>query len=577
LALWLAYVRESILSPQPYTLQRELFMKTPYRTLLLTLTTLLFLTACGGGDTATQVPITAATPEDTSFTSTHFSGSQNCATCHNGITDVNNTDVSIESDWAATMMANSSKDPLWRAKVASELKENPHLEDVINDKCTKCHAPMANYEAHHISETPKVFDDGFLNPENPHFDEAMNGVSCSLCHQIDATNLGTLDGFSGHYNINQNREIYGQYTGVNTTPMINFLNYTPMYAQHITESKMCASCHNLKTPYVDANGDINSTTAESEFPEQMPYTEWEHSEFAEIGTEKSCQECHMQRADGVVISNRPNNGTLPARDNFKRHNFVGGNKLMLDILNNNKSALGVNTNANFEKILTKTEELLRNTATVTLQDSGITSDILSVDVNISVSTGHKFPTSFPSRRAFVHFTLYDENNNTLFESGKVDANGSIFGGDSDANRNSYEPHYNTITSQNQVQIYEAVMQNTDNEVTYTLLRAASYVKDNRILPRGFDKATAPNDIAVIGNASSDADFIGGSDTITYDINVSGLATPHHVKVELLYQTLGYPFAQDLFDDNTTQSNTFKEMFDASELKTTTITEANLTL
>ncbi|MBN2815362.1 MAG: hypothetical protein JXQ67_01665 [Campylobacterales bacterium] len=552
--------------------------RTIYTTLITILLPLLFV-GCGGG--SSDEPLLQSTLENTSFTSTHFSGSQNCATCHNTIKDINQEDVSIESDWAGTMMANSSKDPLWRAKVASELKRNPKIEDVINDKCTKCHAPMANYEAHYISDEIKIFDDGFLNPQNLHFNEAMNGVSCSLCHQIDATNLGTLDGFSGHYTINSNREMYGQYgdsndTAINQTPMQNTLNYTPTYAQHITESKMCAACHNLKTPFVDANGDVNSTTPESEFPEQMPYTEWEHSDFNST-TPKSCQECHMQRADGVVISNRPDNGSLPARDNFARHNFVGGNKLMLDILNQNRTALGVNPNANFTKILTRTEELLNNTATIAL-DKRVNGTTLSIDVNISINTGHKFPTSFPSRRAFIHLTLYDENNNTLFESGKVDTNGSIEGADSDIDSSTFEPHYDVITAENQVQIYEAVMQNTDNEVTYTLLRAASYIKDNRLLPRGFDKNSVPNDIAVIGNAkNSDSNFIGGSDMLTYDINSTNFTTaPHHVIVKLKYQTLAYPFAEDLFKD-VNESQSFKSMFEASEMKTITISEGNLTL
>lgn len=541
---------------------------------------LLSFLGCGGGSSnsnqnQTQTPLDTTTPttlEDRAFTSTHFSGSDNCAACHNGISDEEGKDVSIESAWSATMMANSSKDPLWRAKVASEIARNPHLEEVINDKCTKCHAPMANKEAHYSQESIKVFDDGFLNSSNPHYDEAMNGVSCSVCHQIEDTqDLGELAGFSGNYSIGAQRIIYGQYNNVETAPMLEQVNYTPQQSDHISDSKMCATCHNLKTPYVDAQGVVLTDTPESEFPEQMPYTEWEHSSYAAT---QSCQACHMQRSDGVVIASRPP-WLSTQRDNFAQHTFVGGNKLMLDILDKNKEILGV-ADADFETTLVESTKLLESAASISLENSSFSEGTLRVDLKITSTTGHKLPTSFPSRRAFVHFKLYDADNNLIFESGKVNSDGSIVGADSDADIYSYEPHYETISSQDQVQIYEAVMQNSDEEITYTLLRAASYKKDNRILPLGFDKESASSDIAVRGAAADDADFVGGSDSISYAI--SDLTQQNfRVEVELLYQTLAYPFAQDLFSDESAHSESFKGMFEASELKTSTIATLNQTV
>ena len=62
------------------------------------------------------------------------------------------------------------------------------------------------------------------------------------------------------------------------------------------------------------------------------------------------------------------------------------------------------------------------------------------------------------------------------------------------------------------------MGNTDSQVNYTLLRAASYLKDNRIPPAGFDKNTVANDIRVTGAAMSDDNFNSGSDVITYKVN-----------------------------------------------------------
>ena len=71
--------------------------------------------------------------EDTTFTTSHFSGSGNCSSCHDGLTDTSGDDVSIVKDWGSSMMANATKDPFWRAKVATELDRNSHLSALIND------------------------------------------------------------------------------------------------------------------------------------------------------------------------------------------------------------------------------------------------------------------------------------------------------------------------------------------------------------------------------------------------------------------------------------------------------------
>lgn len=63
------------------------------------------------------------------------------------------------------------------------------------------------------------------------------------------------------------------------------------------------------------------------------------------------------------------------------------------------------------------------------------------------------------------------------------------------------------------------MLDTDGEVTTTRLRGASYVKDNRILPQGFDKLAVPADVGVFGAALDDPDFDGAGDEVTYQIEV----------------------------------------------------------
>jgi hypothetical protein len=509
---------------------------------------------------------------DSSFSSEHFKGASICATCHDGITDNTNKDVSIQKDWSATMMANSARDPLWKAYVRSEINRAPHLVDVISDKCTRCHAPMANFEAKSYNEPKSILaaDGGFLNASNPRHDEAMSGVGCTLCHQIQNTpNLGTLSSFTGKYEIGNDKKIYGQYMNPFANPMIMQTGYTPTGSSHMESSKLCSTCHNLKTPFVDQSGNLLSTTPESEFPEQMPYSEWEHSDHAKTATLKTCQNCHMPLSNGVKIATTPRN--LGTRNNFGKHDFVGANKLMLDIFNNNKTQLGVvAATADFNETIDKTQTMLNSSATIDRVSQSLDSDNnLNITLKINSATGHKLPSSYPSRRVVLHVTVKDATNNVVFESGKVNANGSIVGVDADENRTTFEPHYDLITSPEQVQVYEAIMGNNLNEVTYTLLRGIVYLKDNRILPTGFNKATAPNDIKVVGDAFNDANFVGGSDQITYRIpNLTG--SNYTVEAELVHQPLAYSFAQDLFSEPSDEGDDFKTMFNASSSKTSRI-------
>jgi hypothetical protein len=93
-------------------------------------------------------------------------------------------------------------------------------------------------------------------------------------------------------------------------------------------------------------------------------------------------------------------------------------------------------------------------------------------------------------------------------------------------------------------------------VTYTLLRAAQYLKDNRVLPAGAEKVTLPADIAVYGEAAGDANFAGGSDLVTYRVEVGEATGPYTVSAELLYEPLSYAFVMDMLADGTELTERF---------------------
>ena len=481
---------------------------------------------------------------DHAFSTDHFTGSANCSSCHDGIRDADGTDVSIVADWQPGMMANSSRDPFWRAKVASEVRRNPGLQEEIEGTCSRCHTPMAHVEAEFEAAQILLFGTGFLHPDNALFDAAADGVSCTLCHQIaDSAELGTVDGFSGQFEIAYNagidRELFGQYDDPFASPMINQVGFTPAGSAHIASSEVCATCHNLFTPIVDAAGNLTNDV----FPEQSVYTEWENSDYADT---MSCVDCHLPSAVGdVQIATRPMNA-LDGRPDFSQHLIAGGNTYMLDLIARNADTLSV-TATGFDEMVDGTRALLGVAAEVSLEAVARFGDDLGFTVRVVNNSGHKLPTSYPSRRAWLHVQITDAVGSVVFESGAIDASGRIAGLNSDADLTTLEPHHRTITSGEQVQSYEALMEDRDGNLTYTLLEAAIYRKDNRLLPLGMDKTIVPVTIRPCGDAADDPNFGAGGDLV--DFRIPGLdAGTYAISVRLNYQTLAYGHAQDLFRD-----------------------------
>jgi hypothetical protein len=477
------------------------------------------------------------------FETANFAGPGTCTMCHAGLSDEAGADVSLTTAWRSTMMANAAKDPVWQAKVSAEVARLPALQDVIESKCVSCHMPMARTQAD-VENLPVLAQgSGFLDRAHPLHEAAIEGVSCTLCHQIVDVRLGTVEGFSGGYSVDTStrppdRHAFGPYKQPFGRPMQMHTGFVPLYAAHTGSAELCATCHNLLTPYVDAQGNVLG-----EFPEQMPYTEWQHSGF---GQGVPCQSCHMPQATGgVVISTMP--GRLTPRQPFFQHWFVGGNALLLEILAGWGNELGVTADAaHLDATMARViDQIGTRTARLTLEGLEREDGMLVARLKVTTLTGHKFPTSFPSRRAWLHVALADAAGQVIWESGAPNPDGSIAGNAADADPAAYEPHYDVITQPDQVQIYEPIMGDNEGQVTYTLLRAAEYLKDNRLLPSGAEKAALPAEIAVYGRAAGDDTFVGGSDVVTYRMDLRGSTGPFTLKAELLYEPLSYQFVADL--------------------------------
>jgi hypothetical protein len=303
----------------------------------------------------------------------------------------------------------------------------------------------------------------------------------------------------------------------------------------------------------------------------MVFSEWKNSDFNVGGSkEQNCQSCHMPKAVGAVKLSSEGGGI--ARENFSRHTFLGANTFMQSMLKKYSPELGIALEAEeFDKSIARNREFLKSSGSIEVLSSALEGSELVINVKVSNKAGHKLPSGYPSRRAFLHLVVTNTQGEVVFELGKLNADGSIVGVATDIDTETFESHHETISAEEQVQVYEAIMSNSDSAVTHTLLRATHYLKDNRLLPSGFDKVNAHDDIKVAGLAANDANFDAGTDTVVYRVLVPNNAE-YNILAELKYQPLSFGHLKDLFNSvaDVKEVDQFKTMFDATDGKTETI-------
>jgi hypothetical protein len=490
-----------------------------------------------------------------------FQTSDRCVACHNGLTTSSGEDISIGFSWRPTMMANAARDPYWQAGVRRETIDHPESRAAIEDECSICHMPMAQFESKQGGHEGEVFAHLGFNPDERGDRLAADGVSCSLCHQIGKDKLGTRASFVGGFAIDPatpqgERREYGPFppdagrAGIMRTSTGGF---APTESPHIRQSEVCATCHTLITQALGPGGKVIG-----ELPEQVPYQEWLASDYRD---KRSCQSCHMP----VVAEEVPLSSVLGIpRAGVSRHVFPGGNFFMQRIFSRYGNELAV---AALPQELTVAAErtvahLQLEAARVAVERVETRAGRLEMEISVENLAGHKLPTAYPSRRVWLHVTVWDRNKRMIFDSGALNAAGSIAGNDNDADAARYEPHYGEITSGGQVQIYEAILGDQAGSLTTGLLTAVGYLKDNRIVPHGFDKRSVGKDVAVVGGAFDDRDFSGGGDRTRYSVALEDAQGPFQIDAELWCQPVGYRWAENLRRYDAAEPRRFSGYYDA---------------
>ena len=109
---------------------------------------------------------------------TYFTTSGRCKGCHGhdvqglASVDAQGTDVNLVDDWRSTMMANSARDPFFKAKVSHEVLVNPGHQGGIENKCLSCHATLGMHEERLLGNAP--FNMALLDTSNL----GNSGVGC---------------------------------------------------------------------------------------------------------------------------------------------------------------------------------------------------------------------------------------------------------------------------------------------------------------------------------------------------------------------------------------------------------------
>lgn len=489
-------------------------------------------------------------------TSTLFNGSGICEYCHaaepgDTVMIHNGLDVSPISYWRSTMMGNASKDPFWRAMVAEEVHRFPQFQETIETTCLRCHAPMGYTEAFYNGQTSYSMDELRQDPL------ANDGVSCTVCHQIQPDNFGSQDSYNGHFIIRADSVLYGPYPDSDTIYMPNVTGYSVEQGLHMDQPELCATCHTLFTPYIDNQGNFAG-----DFPEQTAYLEWKNSIYP--AQDIKCQTCHMPIIyDPIKLAGY---GGFPRRTPFWKHTFVGGNTYMLKMLRDNIDSLNVTAYPeHFDSTIARAEAFITEKALNLSTETDFQNDSLVVKVKLENLAGHKLPTGIPFRRMWIHIKVEQAGGSPVFESGNWDSAGKISGYNSD-----FEPHYQMINSEDQVQVYEGVFADVDAQVTYTLLRAAQFLKDNRIPPKGFTSQhiSYQDSTEIYGNALSDPDFNKdgstegtGSDIVTYKIPALP-NTQYNIFVEVCFQSIKPEVVDQIRNLTEPDILTFIGMYDA---------------
>lgn len=504
--------------------------------------------------------------------------------------------VSPYGEWRWSPMGLAGRDPIFYSQFESELamlaKTSPKNIQTVKNLCFRCHGVMGKRQQEIDSPAASFDPAAVLATDGPlakYGALARDGVSCAACHHIAADNRPFpefLATNTGNFALNNPDEVYGPFDPVSAKPMEQSLGVTPKYNAFVTRSRLCGSCHTIDLPIVDAPANYPEPKKSIE---QATYLEWLNSkyqdEFASKNpqTVKSCQDCHMKGSyqnealhiDIPQLQERIatiQDETFPMAEHrlpldqirvrvrktgYARHELLGLNAFVLAMFNQFNDILGVrksdymtnNIDTNLPTTIGNVvAQAARDTATIAVEPQ-IRNGQLVARVTVKNLAGHRLPSGVGFRRLFLSLEVVAPGEGggkerLVWASGRVnplgfltDDKGKVLPAEvfarTPSGGQSFHPHYQTISRQDQVQVYEELVQDAKGRFTTSFLLRDHISKDNRLLPAGWSKAgPAPAELQgrwlaatyPEGEAASDPDYQDGSggDRIDYEIPLADL-------------------------------------------------------
>ncbi|NKB64160.1 MAG: hypothetical protein GKR95_19280 [Gammaproteobacteria bacterium] len=464
---------------------------------------------------------------------------------------------------------------------------------------------------------------------NRYKDDLANRCVAERQEALNPDNTGFARTFTGSFFVGPADTVYGPFKEPKEKPMQHALGITPAHNDRIQTSEICGTCHNVHLPVLQ-NGETLG-----HIYEQTTYSEWAFSDYRTgqgvdgplpggAGPKQAeCQFCHTpnQTENGTLFKSRiasiqekanfpeaeftlpASDLDLPVREGFAKHTLVGLNLFLTEMFDQYPEVLGVAVqdpmlvSKGLDPIKLTKREMEKNAAHKTVDISVAdpswdeTTKNLASTVSLESHVGHKFPSGVGFRRAFVHFEVLDRNSNVIWQSGKpndagiiVDSNDDPVAGElwwnddctpiDNASERPHQPHFQEITSQSEVQIYQELVStppekgipNCSHEalpegfLTTSFLSICAEVKDNRLLPSGFLPESERIAIAKAQGAGADLatdtgstdvdndpDYItGGGDSYRYNVILEDGQTPAAVRASLYYQSIPPFYLQDRF-------------------------------